>query len=63
MNRIITFITTCLVAIAASAQTADIEVSYVAHKPNFRDGKTDLTNQYILLANTSESKFFSPITE
>ena len=57
------YLSICLVAITATAQTADIEVSYIAHKPNFRDGKTDLTNQYILLANTTDSKFFSPITE
>lgn len=63
MNRIITFITFSLAAIAVSAQKADIEVSYVAHHPNMRDGKTDLTNQYILLANATESKFFSPVTE
>lgn len=54
----------CLVAIAASAQPqADIEVSYTAHHPNLRNGKDDLTSQYILLANGDESKFFSPMTE
>ena len=62
MNKIITSIALCF-ATAASAQTANIEVSYVAHHPNMRDGKTDLTNQYVLLANTTESKFYSPITE
>lgn len=56
MNKIITSIALCF-ATAASAQTANIEVSYVAHHPNMRDGKTDLTNQYVLLANTTESKF------
>lgn len=63
MNRTITFLAMCLAAIVASAQTADIEVSYEAHHPNLRDGKTDLTNHYVLLANTTESKFFSPVTE
>lgn len=63
MNRLITSIILGFVAIAAMAQTADIEVSYVAHNPNLRDGKTDLTNQYILLSNNSESKFFSPVTQ
>lgn len=63
MNRTITFLAMCLTVIVASAQTADIEVSYEAHHPNLRDGKTDLTNHYVLLANTTESKFFSPVTE
>lgn len=63
MNRTVTFLAMCLAAIVASAQTADIEVSYEAHHPNLRDGKTDLTNHYVLLANTTESKFFSPVTE
>ena len=62
MNKIITSIALCF-ATAASAQTANIEVSYVAHHPNMRDGKTDLTHQYVLLANTTESTFYSPITE
>lgn len=53
----------CLVAIAANAQTADIEVSYEAHHPNLRNGKDDLESQYILLANSNESKFYSPKTE
>lgn len=62
MKKIITSIALCF-ATAASAQIANIEVSYVAHHPNMRDGKTDLTNQYVLLTNTTESKFYSPITE
>lgn len=53
----------CLVAIAAIAQTAGIEVSYVAHRPNYMTGENDQTNQYVLLSNTTESKFFSPVTE
>lgn len=53
----------CCAAIAAMAQTADIEVSYTAHRPNPRNGKDDVTDQYILLANTTDSKFFSPLTE
>lgn len=64
MNRIATFLTLCLVAIAAMAQQkAEIEVSYTAHRPNPRNGKDDVTDQYILLANTTNSKFFSPLTE
>lgn len=63
MKKILIFSYVCFAVMAASAQKADIEVSYTAHAPNFRDGKTDLTNQYILLANGSVSKFFSPMTE
>lgn len=54
----------CFVSIVAIAQNiADIEVSYIAHHPNLRNGKDDLTSLYILLANAYESKFFSPMTE
>lgn len=65
MNKVITFLTLCLVAIAANAQTkADIEVSYTMTSPNMRTGKLgDSTHQYILLANSSQSKFYSPRTE
>lgn len=63
MKKVLIYISLCFAAIAANAQKAEIEVSYTAHTPNFRDGKTDLTNQYILLANVKESKFFSPMTE
>lgn len=51
------------VSMTASAQNADIEVSYVAHSPNFKNGKVDVTNRYVLLANASQSKFYSPVTE
>lgn len=48
MTKLITSIFMCLAAIAASAQPkADIEVSYTAHHPNLRNGKDDLTSQYI----------------
>lgn len=52
-------------AISANAQTkADIEVSYTMTSPNMRTGKLgDSTHQYILLANSSQSKFYSPRTE
>lgn len=54
----------CLVAIAAVAQQkADIEVSYTASTVNFREGGNAKPNQYILLANAGESKFYSPVTE
>ncbi len=63
MKKSISSIIVCLAAAAASAQTAGIEVSYVAHNPDPTDGKSDMTYQYILLANTTESKFYSPATE
>ena len=65
MKKILSSIIMCLVAIAANAQTkADIEVSYTMTSPNMRTGKLgDSTHQYILLANSSQSKFYSPRTE
>lgn len=64
MNKVITTVALCLVAIAAVAQEkADIEVSYTASRVNLRDGSNITPNQYIMLANAKESKFFSPITE
>lgn len=65
MNRLVTFITLCVVATVANAQPrADIEVSYTAISPNMRTGKLgDSTHQYILLANSKEQKFYSPRTE
>lgn len=55
----------CAVATAAGAQTkADIEVSYTMTLPNMKTGKpADSTNKYVLLANSVESKFYSPRTE
>lgn len=64
MKKILSSIIMCLVAMmAAMAQNADIEVSYMAMSPNFKNGKVDVKNQYVLLANATESKFYSPITE
>lgn len=65
MKKTITSVIVCLVAITAIAQTkADIEVSYTMISPNMRTGKLgDTTHQYVLLANTQESKFYSPRTE
>ena len=51
----------CLVAIAASAQTADIEVSY--NYKHFHRRGIEQNHQMILLANSSYSKFYNPITE
>lgn len=65
MKKLFIPIILCFVTIAATAQNkADIEVSYIAISPNMRTGKLgDSTHQYILLANASESKFYSPRTE
>ena len=63
MKKILISIIVCFAAIAAMAQTADIEVSYTAMSPNFKNGKVDVKNQYVLLANATESKFYSPKTE
>ena len=64
MKQILTSIIVCFVAIATIAQNkADIEVTYTAMSPNFKNGKVDVKNQYVLLANATESKFYSPITE
>lgn len=63
MKRLFFAIISCLSAVAAFAQSADIEVSYTAFSPNYKNGKVDIKNQYVLLANAEVSKFFSPITE
>jgi len=64
MRKITMLTVSCLVAIAAVAQEkADIEVGYTASTVNFREGGNAKPNKYILLANTNESKFFSPMTE
>jgi len=64
MKRIMTTIAVYSVAIASFAlQKAAIEVSYNAISPNFRTGTIDISKQYILLANSTQSKFFSPVTE
>lgn len=59
MKHAISLLFMCVVAIAVSAQAANIEVSYEAHHPTLRNGKDDLTSQYILHANSDESKFYS----
>lgn len=63
MKRLATSILAAAAAIAATAQTADIEVCYTALSPNFRNGEVDVKNSYVLLANSEKSKFFSPVTE
>ncbi len=62
MARITTFIILTITTLAAVAQErADIEVSYDYHHFH-RTGK-DQNHQLILLANATESKFFSPETQ
>ena len=63
MNRFLFSILLGFAAVAAQAQTAGIEVGYTAMSPNFKNGKVDVKNQYVLRANAAESKFFSPTTE
>ncbi len=63
MKKILLLLAICMQIIDASAQNADIEVSYTAYSPNMKTGKDVVSNQYILLANTTESKFFSPKSE
>lgn len=63
MKNLTVSIIACVAAIGAMAQTADVEVGYAALSPNFKNGEVDVENQYVLLANTTESKFFSPRTE
>lgn len=64
MKRTVTFLFICLaVAIVNAQNIADIEVSYSVNVPNIRNGKDNINNKYILLANINESKFFSPMTE
>ena len=62
MNRIIAIIVACIAVIAAVAQEkADIEVSY-NYRHFHRTGK-EQNHQLVLLANMTESKFYSPETE
>lgn len=64
MKRILPAIAICISVSAASAQNkADIEVSYSYEFPNFKTAARESHNQYILRANTKESRFFSPRTE
>lgn len=61
MNRIITFLSVCLVAIAALAQQkAEIIVSYDYVKPT-KNGKTSTTKMTLLAAPT-EAKYFNNLS-
>ncbi|MDE6383476.1 MAG: GLPGLI family protein [Paramuribaculum sp.] len=63
MKKILSLILVGITAVCTTAQTSEIEVSYTAYMPNMRDGSAGPSNQYILLANESQSKFYSPRTE
>lgn len=64
MKKILTCVACSVLVIAAVAQSkADIAVSYDVHSPSMRDGTTDVINKYVLLANTVDTKFYSPVTE
>lgn len=64
MRKTILLPLACMIAIAAHAQSkAEIEVCYNASEPNLKTGKVEKINQYILLANATDSKFYSPMTE
>lgn len=55
----------CLYGILAAAQNSDVEVSYRYSHPiqTMRSADADITNQYILISNGIQSKFYSPKTE
>lgn len=65
MKRTISSIILSLVAAIATAQSADIAVSFVYKHPvqTMRNQEADITNRYILLTNGIKSKFYSPKTE
>lgn len=55
----------CGAALTLSAQTASLEVSYMAKSPSLKYGKEKkiIENRFNLLASPSESKFYSPKTQ
>lgn len=63
MRQMAAIVAVCFAIAAATAQTAEIKVSYTALSPNFRNGDVDIKNHYVLIANSTYSKFFSPVTE
>lgn len=52
-----------MAATACAQGNAVIEVSYKASIPDFKTGEVSRYNQFILLANPTSSKFYSPMTE
>lgn len=63
MKKILVLLSMGIIVLTADAQNADIKVSYDAYFQGVDNGKSDEKNQYILLANATESKFYSPMTE
>ena len=61
MKRLTTSLIVCLATIGATAQTADIEVSY--NMRSFYANGVEKNNNYHLLANFTQSKFFNPQSE
>lgn len=62
MKNILTLLLLCLAAVAANAQNeAEIEVSY--NYKHFHRRGSEQNHQMILLANSTSSKFYNPITE
>lgn len=63
MNKLVVVLGLWIFAASSFAQDrADIEVSYTASVPNLKTGRVK-GNQYVLVANATESKFYSPMTE
>lgn len=60
MKNRITLLILCFIAIAAMAQTADIEVRYEYTRPSLSGGS--YTNKMTLLANSAGSKYFNDIS-
>lgn len=66
MKKLITMISLCMVAIAASAQEkADILVSYDYVRPNHASTKEGevITKKMKLLANSTEAKYFNDVSQ
>ena len=65
MKKILFIHIFCLFGILAAAQNSAVEVSYRYSHPvqTMRSADADITNQYILISNGVESKFYSPKTE
>lgn len=63
MNKLVVVLGLWIFAASSFAQVrADIEVSYAASVPNLKTGRVK-GNQYVLVANATDSKFYSPMTE
>lgn len=64
MRKILFTYVLCIHGIFATAQNTAVEVSYRYSHPvqTMRSADADITNQYILISNGVESKFYSPKT-